>query len=99
MKGYVYLLKTELDGKYVYKVGYSKNNPLKRIKQLQTGSPNEISIESFYESIHARKIETVIHRLKKPNRIMGEWFMFNENEVSEFKTLCSTIDLNMMLIN
>ena len=49
--GYVYLLlQTDIDGHESHKIGITKNDPKLRVKQLQTGNPNKISLLRQYES-------------------------------------------------
>ena len=48
-----------------------------RLKQLQTGNPQELSVVSTYEyetSEQAFKMEKIIHKKLKSKRITGEWF-------------------------
>lgn len=89
---YVYIISDNNDH---IKVGISKD-PEKRLKQLQTGQPNELRIlftEEFYcKRSHLLKIENLIHKQIRtliPN-ISGEWFTIlpdNLNEIQNIITL------------
>ena len=56
-RGFVYLL---CDGEK-FKIGMTKQNIQKRIKELQTGNPNEIWCHSYYETDYPLKIEKMMH--------------------------------------
>ena len=61
--GYVYLLlQIDFDGNESYKIGITKNDPKKRVKQLQTGNPNKISLHRKYDSKNYLKVERWLHR-------------------------------------
>lgn len=91
---YIYMI-TDSEG-YV-KVGITKNNPEKRLKQLQTGHASKISIyyTEEFECTRNRllKIEKLIHREigNKYKRTHGEWFKLsspcNESELTEIKNI------------
>ncbi len=57
------------------KIGISKH-PDKRVKQLQTGHPNRLSIAFKLETQKAREIESHLHKIlwEKRSRSAKEWF-------------------------
>lgn len=58
------------------KIGKSKNIQA-RIKELQTGSPNQFTLLGFVKcksEMHSRHCETELHRHFKHFRMNGEWF-------------------------
>ena len=56
--GYVYLfLEIDSAGQETYKIGITKNDPNKRIKQLQTGNPRKIELLKTYSSENYLKVE------------------------------------------
>ena len=70
-----------------YKIGYTGNFN-KRIKQLQTGCPNElitIKIWQHYKKEEVKKYERVLHRFftKQGKRIRpnGEWFTLDKMKI------------------
>lgn len=95
--GFVYLINNGKTDKY--KIGVSKKPP-NRIKGLQTGNPNELSITDFYESDFYIKIETILHRVLKHKKyqeeefknLPGEWFKLKNEDVRRFKESCSSIE-------
>lgn len=55
------------------KIGVT-NNIDRRIKQLQTGNPDEILLEFIEERHKPTKAESFIHRHFRRNCVSGEWF-------------------------
>lgn len=70
---YVYFL---TDGKFV-KIGLSKN-PLKRIKQLNTGNSTKLYMLGWIEG--DRQLEQALHR--KFKRVNGEWMEATEDLIA-----------------
>jgi hypothetical protein len=54
----------------LYKIGYTKNIK-KRLKELGTGNPDLLLLET-YQSEWARTIETTLHRRYSYCRVAGE---------------------------
>lgn len=101
---YIYLL--QLEGTDLYKIGFTKNNPNKRVKSLQTGSPHKIMLIDQYESKEASTIETILHRSMKSKKyisedgfkLLGEWFKLDFSDVKEFKDRCKRIEDNLRIL-
>lgn len=91
---YVYLIKSE---ESVYKIGFSAN-PLMRLKQLQTSSPDKLFMISTYKSNNARKIETALHNVFGHSRKTNEWFNLCIEDELNFLKLCEKTDKNLKLI-
>ena len=81
-----------------YKIGISIN-PQKRLKQLQTGTPYELSIIYVHESKFPFKVEKILHNTFASKKIadnyeydfeklMGEWFNLTPGDVLDFKKNC-----------
>lgn len=83
-RGFVYLL---CDGEK-FKIGITKQNIQKRIKELQTGNPNEIWCHSYYETDCPLKIEKMMHGRHTSSNIKNEWFNMTVSEVYNFKNEC-----------
>lgn len=102
---YVYL--ANIEDTDIYKIGFTKQAPEKRIKGLQTGNPNKILLVNSYKSEIAQNIESVMHnyfRHKKNNpddglKLLGEWFMLEKIDVEKFLEICKTIEDNLKVIN
>ena len=82
-KRFVYIM--SLDGcPNVCKVGISRN-PEHRVKNLQTGSPEKISVFrawSFDQMRDARKYEAIMHSALSDYRKFGEWFSASPRQAS-----------------
>lgn len=59
------------DRGWTVKVGFSRN-PRERLKALQTGCPDELTIRECYPA--PRRIERAAHELFAKDRRAGEWF-------------------------
>lgn len=95
--GLVYLINSGATDRY--KIGISKSPP-NRIRGLQTGNPQNLSLVDYYESDIYQKIETVLHRTMKHKKyipedfenLKGEWFKLTFQEVLNFKKECKRIE-------
>ena len=86
----VYLLKTE--GEYPrYKIGITRREISKRIKELKTGNDKEITLVSFFESKWGTKIESTLHHILKQKNVSGEWFELDDSVVRNFIKECQSI--------
>jgi hypothetical protein len=101
---YVYL--ANIEGTDIYKIGFTKKNPIKRIEELQTGNPQKIVLTSYHKSKMAPEVESVMHRFnvsKKYNSedgrmLLGEWFQLNSDDVAGFKNQCEKIEEGLRVI-
>lgn len=102
---YVYLV--NIEGTSVYKIGFTKQSPEKRLKNLQTGNPYKMVLVDSYKSNIAPNIESVIHnffRHKKNNpeeglKLLGEWFMLDKIDIESFQPTCKMIESNLKAIS
>ena|SRR2546425_11871577 len=66
-----------------YKIGRS-NNPKMRLNTLQTACPFALELIRFaVPNCGAKQVESRLHHLFSDNRIRGEWFSLNQDEVGE----------------
>lgn len=78
-EGFLYLIKC--DGASRIKIGFS-SDPLRRLKELQTGAPGTLSIIAVW---HTRQYyERLIHSLLGNKRRHLEWFEISTQESIEF---------------
>lgn len=99
---YVYLLLQINDmGNESHKIGVSKRDVEDRVKELQTGNPNTITILNQYKSKNYNKIEKWLHRKFKLKHEKGEWFKLSDSEVFAFIDECKIADdnINFLLEN
>jgi|APCry1669192269_1035402.scaffolds.fasta_scaffold12502_3 hypothetical protein len=99
--GYVYLLlETDKDGNERHKIGFTKNHPEKRVKQLKTGNSNIISLLNFYQSTNYKRIEHWLHGdfANQKTQADNEWFMLTNEDVIGFIDKCKKIDETITLL-
>lgn len=84
--GFIYLINKE--NTRDYKIGITKNNVEKRLKQLQTGSSSLLLLINTFESVFYKQIEKLLHRHHLKNHVHGEWFEMDDDVVFSFKDLC-----------
>jgi len=65
---------------------------LKRVKELQTGNPNEIWIHSYYETDNPSKIEKMMHARHASSNVKNEWFEMSVSDVLNFKNECQNCE-------
>lgn len=99
--GYVYLLLCiESDGVEHHKIGITKNPPIKRVKQLQTGSANKIILLNSYETDNYLKVERWMHRkhFSAKTEAKNEWRKLTDEEVFAFISYCEIADDNIKFL-
>jgi len=80
--GYVYFIQGLCGG--AIKIGFSKN-PEVRLKELQTGYPDTLTILLIIPGTEAT--ERAIHRKFEASRLKGEWFRPDDYLIEEMKKL------------
>ena len=89
--GFVYLLENSNDSNTVYKIGFTKNTIQSRIKPLQTGNAYEIT-ELYKFKTKYRRLESAIHQHYKIDRMKGEWFSLDIQDVKNFLVICERLE-------
>ena len=93
--GFVYLL-LEIDrsNNETYKIGITKKDPNIRVKQLQTGNPNTISVIRSYQSDNYNKVEQWLHKKygSFKTEADNEWRALKPEHVFSFIDDCSEAD-------
>ena len=87
MSGYVYLI-GQLDNKNTFKIGVTKKDVNLRLKELQTGSSEELYIHSSFHSSFPYKLEKMLHRILNSHNKVNEWFILTEEQANNFKNKC-----------
>lgn len=80
-----------------YKIGIAKN-PKQRLKQLQTGNSDTLTLIEEYQSEYASKIESTLHNQYNHARNEGEWFDLSIEIESKFVKKCQQIDETFKLL-
>ena len=89
-KGCVYLIEDE--NNQVYKIGASRNNALKRMKQLQTGNANELKVLFKYDCDYPYRLESILHNRFSHRKVFNEWYSLSLEEVVNFEKTCQEVD-------
>ena len=95
----VYLICSTINNENVYKIGHTKRDVLKRIKELKTGNAGDITLIESFNSKWGTKIESTLHRKYKNNRVRGEWFELNNEEIDSFIDECQLLHNNFELLS
>ena len=89
--GYVYLLMDSTDEE-LYKIGVTRGSIDKRIKELQTGNGNEISLCRYYKTKHPFLIEKKLHEHHIGQKSSGEWYKLEKEDVFNFEQECESLE-------
>ena len=82
--GYVYLIHDK--DKDVYKIGVTKSNSSKRLKQLQTGNSTELNIIYLFKTEYPFRLETMLHKHFNNQNVRGEWFKLDN--IDDYMKVC-----------
>jgi len=63
------------------KIGIATGSPQERLKQLQTGCPNELVLRA--EMPGCQSDESALHRIFARQHVRGEWFHL-DGEINDF---------------
>ncbi len=89
----VYLISCGEGESKKFKIGYTKNDVERRLKQLKTGNSEELVVEKVYQTKWGTKIESILHRNFRHCKISGEWFNLSQQDVDNFMNQCRDLDL------
>lgn len=82
--GYVYLICAENGA---CKIGISYSHPSRRLGELQTGSPLELTLEFWFEAGDPFEVEQQLHARFRSKHIRREWFALDEDDIAYIKGL------------
>ena len=90
--GIVYLIQEHNDSEYLYKIGFTKNNAEKRLKELVTGNPNNMKVIEQFKTNHDFTLERTLHRFFRCEKVKNEWFRLSLEQVKSFKSTCEKLE-------
>lgn len=91
----VYFVKTESEPAYI-KIGFTKDNPGKRVGQLQVGCPFRLSLTDLRNgSVHT---EAIFHGHLKNFKATGEWFIYNDEVQEIINSIIRTFKISKVSI-
>lgn len=88
--GSVYLIFDRMNE--MYKIGMTKGDVEKRLKQLQTGNSTELELVSSFQTEYPYRMETILHNKFKHKKILNEWYYLDKNDVENFSITCQGVD-------
>lgn len=86
---YVYLIMSDAGD---CKIGRTASDPAKRVKQLQTGASEKLSLVCFFKTSNALLMEKMLHMHYDSKRKQGEWFALADEEVLGFAKQCERFE-------
>ena len=95
MKKFIYLISSEEKNKY--KIGVSLN-PTKRIKQLQTGCGEKLTLINTYECNYPYKVEKALHFTYEYLKSQGEWYKLTLEDEINFIKNCEKCEKNILIL-
>ena len=95
----IYLICSEIEGKKLHKIGYTKRTIEKRIKEFKTGNASELYLVDSFQSRWGTKIEAQLHKHFKSKKVNGEWFDLDESDIPKFKKYCEMLHNNLEVIS
>lgn len=85
-EGFVYLVRRgDSDS---HKIGFTRNEPRKRLMQLQTACDAPLSLIFKKYCENASLLEKMMQRSFSHKKKSGEWFDLSRDDVSDFKERC-----------
>lgn len=64
-----------------YKIGYAKNFN-QRLSNIQSGCPYDLHLTHCSHAPNYKEVEKYLHEYFKDNNVRGEWFSFDEDDIS-----------------
>lgn len=90
---FVYLL-GDSEKENCFKIGMTRGNIDKRIKQLQTGNCGKIYLFDYFETEHPKFIERSMHIKFRNKNMLNEWYELNIQDITNFKEYCQLFENN-----
>lgn len=89
-KGVIYLLWDNINESY--KIGMTKGNAEKRLKQLQTGNTTELVLLKTFETDYPYMLESALHRRYSHCKVINEWYALSQEELDGFTNTCQVFN-------
>ena len=80
---YVYFIQQETTN--FVKIGFTKEDPIRRLSALKTSSPFDLKIIGLIETDNCVKKESELHKQYADKRVKGEWFLLSNEEIEFIK--------------
>jgi len=94
MSNYLYIIHASDN---IYKIGIT-TDVRRRLAELQTGNPYQLTVYLGYEFSNAAHIEKVLHDKLGDRRMSGEWFKMSAHELEEVVQVCRLLNGRAMSV-
>lgn len=74
-----------------YKIGYTTQTPIARLRELQTGNPRQLKIVRYVEIENAYRVEQLLHQVLGKWHVTREWFNIPPQDESAVFTLFESV--------
>jgi hypothetical protein len=95
---WIYLIKAEIEDVEYYKIGITKREPMKRLKELQTGNALQLELIKVFHTNFGNLFESTLHRTYLMEKEKGEWFALTKEQVDGFILTCNKIENNLRYV-
>ena len=95
-KGFIYLIENVNDE--TVKIGFTKKNVERRLKQLLTGSSGDLVILKTFPIEFGQITERYLHRVYNCKNIRGEWFSLDIDDVQVIEELIKKFEDNLKFL-
>jgi hypothetical protein len=90
MANTIYLVQAE--DTQSYKIGFTNQDPEKRLSQLQTGNGTKLKLLKEFKTKYGTKLESRLHKEFRCKRTEGEWFVLDREDVMYFERTCQKFE-------
>lgn len=81
-------------GTNLYKIGITKKDPKKRIKELQIGNGSTLELVKTFQTEFNFQLETALHKYFSNCQVNPEWFEFSTETLEKFEDVCKLLEGN-----
>ena len=87
-------MEVDKDGNERHKIGVTKRKVITRVKELQTGNSNVISVLNQFQTYNYKHVEKWLHKKysNQKTETQNEWFTLTNEQVGEFIEICKEVD-------
>lgn len=83
--GYIYCIH-QINSDF-YKIGFTSKHPDKRLRELQTGNPHDLSVIWYRAVINVKQVECIIHDYLVKYKYRNEWFKISREDIFSVESL------------
>ena len=93
----IYLIQSQINDDYIYKIGITGRDITKRLSEIKTANPGKLTVLYLYPTKNATILEKSLHRYFEYCKISNEWF--KNIELSTFIKTIEILDNSLTKIN